>query len=61
LLVQRGEEFGLPSDPGSDALLWWFGHACIQTVAGKEAETVAISISQTGEAVNPTIGRTAQF
>ena len=27
LLVERREEFGLPSDPGSDVSLWWFGHA----------------------------------
>src|SRR3954453_22050871 len=29
LLVQRREEFGLPSDPGSDVSLWRFGHAGI--------------------------------
>jgi hypothetical protein len=28
LLVQRGEEFGLASDPGSDVSLWRFGYAC---------------------------------
>jgi len=27
LLVERGEEFGLPSDPGSEVSLWRFGHA----------------------------------
>jgi hypothetical protein len=27
LLVQRREEFGLPSDPASDVSLWRFGHA----------------------------------